>query len=85
MSRTYIAHDKTSGITYGGSFLVCSHWAFERVKQHPKSIIAIIRARPSEDGLVVAEVDVNGGCRIFGGRYMSKRELSKLARRVANG
>lgn len=85
MAKTYIAHDKTSGITYGGGLSACTAWAFDRVKKTPKSIIAIIRARPSEDGLVVAEIDVNGGRWIFGGRYVSKRELSKLAKRVANG
>lgn len=85
MAKTYIAHDKASGITYSGGLSACTAWAFDRVKKTHKSIIAIIRARPSEDGLVVAEIDVNGGRWIFGGRYVSKRELSKLAKRVANG
>ena len=86
MSKTYISHDKTSGITCGGGLSVCIAWALGRVKQYPKSIIVIIRARPSENGLVVAEIDHSGGRWIFGGRSVPKRELSKLARRaVAHG
>lgn len=83
--KAYIAHDKTSGLTKEGGLHACLHWGFSRVKKHPESVIAILKIRPGEDGHIIAEVDKTGGRWIFGGRYISKREVAKLARRAVYG
>lgn len=85
MAKTYIAQDKTSGVSIGGGLNACLQWANNRVSQCPKSVVIIIRARPNEDGKVIAEVDSDGGRWLFDGRYIPKREVSKLIRRLANG
>lgn len=82
---SYIAHDKSCGTVHQGGLHACLNWALSRVQNHPKAIIAILRLRPSEDGRVIAEVDNTGGRWIFGGRYLPKREVSRLTRRAAHG
>ena len=85
MARTYLAHDKTSGAVYGGGLDACLCWSRDHLTNHSKSIIIIIRVRPSEDGRVIAELDTTSERWVFGGRYVPKREISKLVKRVAHG
>jgi len=75
---SYLSHDKTSGLTKEGGLNACLQWAISRVEKHPESVIAIIKARPAEDGRVIAEVDKTGLLWVFGGRYVPKREVKKL-------
>lgn len=82
---SYFAQDKTSGLIMSGGLNTCLHWAFNCVAKYPESVIAIIKARPAEDGRIIAEVDKAGGRWVFGGRYVPKREVSKLTRRAAHG
>lgn len=82
---SYLAHDKASGMTQEGGLNACLHWAFASVAKYPESVIAIIKARPAEDGRIIAEVDKIGGRWVFGGRYVPKREVSKLTKRAAHG
>ena len=85
MAKTYIAQDKTSGVSIGGGLNACLQWANNRVSQCPKSVVIIIRARPNEDGKVIAEVDSNCGRWLFDGRYIKKRDISKMIRSISNG
>lgn len=82
---SHIAHDKSTGATNEGGLSACLRWAFSRVAEHPESVINIIKTRPGEDARIIAEVDKTGGRWIFGGRYVPKREVSKLVRRAAHG
>lgn len=82
---SYISHDKTSGRVSGGGLNACLRWAFARAENYPESVIAIIKARPGEYARVIAEVDKTGFRWVFGGRYVPKREVSKLTRRAAHG
>lgn len=82
---SYLSHCKTSGLIHTGGINACLGWAFQRVAEHPGSVISIIKIRPGEDGRIIAEVDKAGGRWVFGGRYIPKREVSKLARRAAHG
>lgn len=85
MAKTYLAVCKTSGAVFSGGLSACLQWVQNHLASHPKSIVIVIRVRPSEDGRVIAEFDDTGGRWIFGGRYVPKREISKLVRRVAHG
>lgn len=85
MSKTYLAACKASGAVYSGGLNACLNWSVNRLLTYPKSIIIIIRVRPSEDGRVIAELDATGGRWVFGGRYVPKREISKLVKRVVHG
>lgn len=82
---SYLAHDKASGLTKEGGRNACLRWAFDQVTKHPESVISIIKTRPGEDARVIAEIDKTGGRWVFGGRYVPKREVSKLTRRAAHG
>ena len=82
---SYLAHDKANGITKAGGLIACQQWAFNRIGKYHESIIVIIKARAGEDARVIGEVDKNGGRWIFGGRYVPKREVTKLTRRAAHG
>jgi hypothetical protein len=82
---SYLAHCKTSGLIHSGGLNACLQWAFNRVAKSPESVIAIIKARPAEDARIIADIDKTGGRWVFGGRYVPKREVSKLARRAAHG
>ncbi len=82
---SYIAHDTTSGMVSGGGLSTCLCWAFDRCAKKPESVVTIIKSRPGEDARVIAEVDKTGGRWIFGGRYIPRREVSKLTRRAASG
>ena len=84
MAKTYIAQDKTSGVSIGGGLNACLLWANSRVAQCPKSVVIIIRVRPSEDGKIIMEVDSNGGRWLFDGRYIKKRDISKMIRSISN-
>ena len=81
---SYFAHDKANGSIREGGLNACLHWAFNRVAKYPESVIAIIKTRPAEDGRIIAEVDKVGGRWVFGGRYVPKREVSKLTKRAAH-
>jgi hypothetical protein len=83
MAKTYLAQDKANGITMVGGLSACLSWAAYRVAQHPKSNVIIIRVRPSEDGKIIAEVDNNGGRWLFDGRYIPKRDITKMVKQVA--
>lgn len=82
---SYLAHDKTSGAVQDGGLSACLRWAVARLEQHQGAVIAIIKARPGEDARVIAEVDSSGVRWIFDGRYIPKREVTKLTRRAENG
>ena len=82
MAKTYIAQDKTSGVSIVGGLNACLQWANNRVAQHPKSNVIIIRVRPSEDGKIIAEVDNNGERWLFDGRYIPKRDITKMVKQV---
>ncbi|MBO0611788.1 hypothetical protein [Thiothrix fructosivorans] len=77
---SYFAQDKTSGLIMSGGLNACLQWAFNRIAKSPESVIAIIKARPAEDARVIADVDKTGGRWVFGGRYVPKREVSKLTK-----
>ena len=85
MAKTYLAQCKISGVVRGGGLNDCLCWSRNHLANHSKSVIILIRVRPSEDGRVIAELDATGGRWVFGGRYVPKREISKLVRRVAHG
>jgi hypothetical protein len=80
---SYLAHDKANGLIKEDGLNDCLQWAFNRVAKYPESVIAIIKARPAEDGRIIAEVDKAGGRWVFGGRYV--REVTKLTKRAAHG
>lgn len=82
---SYIAHDKASGAVQDGGLSVCIRWAVARVEQSQNAVIAIIKARPGEDARVIADVDSDGLRWVFNGRYLPKREVTKLTRRAAHG
>jgi len=82
---SYLAHDKASGLIKEGGLNACLQWAFNRIAKSPASVIAIIKARPAEDGRIIAEVDKAGGRWVFGGRHVPKREVTKLTKRAAHG
>lgn len=82
---SYLAHDKASGQVSEGGLNACLRWTFARTENNSESVIAIIKARPGEDARVIAEVDKTGLRWIFGGRFVPKREVSKLTRRAAHG
>lgn len=83
MATTYLAQDKANGITMAGGLSACLLWAVCRIAKHPKSIVVVIRVRPAEDGKVIAEVDNNGGRWLFDGRYIPKRDITKMVKQVA--
>lgn len=82
---SYLAHDKASGLAHDGGLSACLRWSVARVESNQSSIIAIIKARPGEDARVIAEADKSGLRWVFGGRYVPKREVSKLTRRADHG
>ncbi len=82
---SYFAHNKASGQVSEGGLAACIRWAVASVEQSKNAVIAIIKSRPGEDARVIAEVDSNGLCWIFDGRYLAKREVTKLTRRAAHG
>ena len=84
--KSYLAHDKKSGLVFAGGLQMVTKWAGERIETAPKAIIAIIQCRPSEGGRVIAEIDIDGGRIIEQGRRLSSSGVSKLsARAVGDG
>ncbi len=63
--KSYIAHDKCSGAVYGGGRTACLHWAFEHVKQSPRSAVNILIVRHKAPARIIAEVAAEGGFWVF--------------------
>lgn len=83
--QTYLAHAKSSGKVWQGGLNACTSQAFRHVEGYPKAVITIIKLRPGEPARVIAEIDENGGRWIFGGRTLSRQQISKLTRGCENG
>lgn len=82
--KSYLAHDKKSGLVSTGGLQQVTKWAWERFTKSPKAIIVIIKCRPSEGGCVIAEIDINGGRIIEQGRTLSNRHVIALSARSCN-
>lgn len=83
--NSYISHEKRSGLVSIGGLQQVAQWARDRIVKSPKSIIAIIKCRPSEGGRVVAEMDINGNRIIEQGRRLSNKDVLALSARSGNG
>ena len=82
--KSYLAHDKKSGLVSTGGLRQVCDWARNRVNKSPHSIINIIQCRPAEGGRVVAEFDKSGGRIIQSGRIVSNKDAMKLTRQAQN-
>jgi len=83
---SYIAHDKKSGLVACGGLHQVAEWSRQRIaNKAPKSVIAIIKCRPTSDGRVIAEITNSGGRIIEQGRTISWSDVVKLSKRACNG
>lgn len=82
--KSYLAHDKKSGLVSTGGLKQVCDWAKNRVNKSPHSIINIIQCRPAEGGQIIAEFDDSGGRIISNGRVVLNKDVMKLTRQAQN-